>query len=62
MANHGVLAVGTDLSAALALAMEIEWLAGVVRRARAHGLPVHVLPDAEIELVKERLRTYGQPP
>jgi L-fuculose-phosphate aldolase len=62
MANHGLLTVGTDLSAALALAIEVEWLAGVVRRARAQGLPVHVLPDAEIECVKERLKTYGQPP
>ena len=62
MANHGMLAVGTDLTTAVALAIEVEWLAGVVRRARAHGLPVHVLPDAEIECVRDRLKTYGQPP
>jgi L-fuculose-phosphate aldolase len=62
MANHGLLTVGPDLGTALDLAIEIEWLAGVVRRARAHGVPVHVLPDVEIELVTARLETYGQPP
>jgi L-fuculose-phosphate aldolase len=61
MANHGMLAVGADLLEALALAVEIEWLARVVRLTRAHGEEVHVLPDAEIARVREQLKTYGQP-
>jgi L-fuculose-phosphate aldolase len=61
MANHGMLAVGRDLVAALSLAVEIEWLARVVRLTQAHAGQVHVLPDDEIARVIERLRVYGQP-
>lgn len=61
MANHGMLAVGADLPEALALAVEIEWLARVVRLARGHGGEAHVLGDDEITRVRDRLRTYGQP-
>ena len=61
MANHGMLAVGRDLSSALSLAVEIEWLARVVRLTQAHDGEVHVLPEDEIARVVERLRTYGQP-
>ncbi len=60
MANHGLLAVGASLDAAVALAVDVEWLAGVHRRAVLLGQPV-VLPDDEIARVAERLRTYGQP-
>jgi L-fuculose-phosphate aldolase len=60
MANHGAIAIGPDLGAALALAVEVEWLCGVARRARQLGEPV-ALDAAEIERVAERLATYGQP-
>ncbi len=59
MANHGLLTVGPTLEAAVALAADVEWLAGVWRRASALGQPV-VLPDDEIARVAERFRTYGQ--
>jgi L-fuculose-phosphate aldolase len=61
MANHGLLAVGPDLDAAVALALDVEWLARVVRLARSHGQPLRVLPDDEIARVAERFGTYGQP-
>jgi L-fuculose-phosphate aldolase len=61
MANHGMLTVGRDLPSALSLAVEIEWLARVVRLTQAHAGEVHILPDDEIACVVERLRTYGQP-
>jgi L-fuculose-phosphate aldolase len=61
MANHGMVAVGRDLPSALSLAVEIEWLARVVRLTQAHDGEVHVLPEDEIARVVERLRTYGQP-
>jgi L-fuculose-phosphate aldolase len=61
MANHGMLAVGGNLAAATTLAIEIEWLARVVRLTRAHAAEPHVLPDDEIERVVDKLRTYGQP-
>ena len=62
MANHGMLTVGVALEQATALALEVEWLARVVRLASCHTGPVHVLPDDEIARVAEQFRTYGQPP
>lgn len=59
MANHGLVALGRDLGSAVSLAVELEWLAAVDRRARTNGEPV-VLPDAEIERVVERFRGYRQ--
>ena len=61
MANHGVLATGPDLDAALATAVEIEWVARVWRLAKGHGEAVHILDGAEMARVAARLRDYGQP-
>ncbi len=61
MANHGAVAVGPDLATAAALATDVEWLCGVWRRALQLGTP-EVLDDAEIARVRERFRSYGQPP
>jgi L-fuculose-phosphate aldolase len=61
MANHGMLAVGRDLPDATSLAVEVEWLARVVRLTRADPAGAHVLADDEIARVRERLRGYGQP-
>ena len=60
MANHGAITVGSDLAAASALALDVEWFCGVYRRALAIGVP-HVLDDAEIRHVSVAFRTYGQP-
>ena len=60
LANHGMIAVGTSLSAALALAVEVEALAEQYWRALQIGTP-NVLPDAEMEVVLAKFRTYGQP-
>lgn len=60
MANHGMIALGDDLDAALSLAHDVEWLAAVHRRARQLGDPV-VLPADEIARVAERFGHYGQP-
>jgi L-fuculose-phosphate aldolase len=60
MANHGLLAIGSTLAAAVALAADVEWLAGVWRRASMLGGAV-VLPDDEIALVTDQFRSYGQP-
>ena len=60
MANHGVLTVGATLDAAVDLAADVEWLAGVHRRAITLGEPV-VLPDEEIARVAAQLESYGQP-
>jgi L-fuculose-phosphate aldolase len=60
MANHGAIALGPDLDAAVSLALDVEWFCGVVRRARQHGEPI-VLTDDEIERVAVLFQTYGQP-
>jgi L-fuculose-phosphate aldolase len=59
MANHGLLAVGASLDAALSLAVEVEALCAQYWRAKLMGEPV-LLDDAEMDVVLERFRHYGQ--
>jgi L-fuculose-phosphate aldolase len=59
LANHGMIAVGGSLAAALALAVEVEALAEQYWRALQIGEP-NLLPDAEMAVVLEKFRTYGQ--
>ena len=59
LANHGVIATGSDLPAALALAEEIEALAGQYCAALATGTPV-LLGAAEMQHVLERFKDYGR--
>ncbi len=58
LANHGLIAVGTDLAAALALAGEVENLAAQYCTALAVG-KVRILDDTEMRRVVEKFRTYG---
>jgi L-fuculose-phosphate aldolase len=58
LANHGVIATGSDLAAALALAGEIENLAVQYCAALTIG-DVRTLPDLEMRRVVEKFRTYG---
>ena len=60
LANHGVIALGTDLSAALTLAGEVENLAAQYCAALALG-DVRILDEAEMRRVLEKFRTYGKP-
>jgi L-fuculose-phosphate aldolase len=59
LANHGVIATGADLAAAVSLAAEVENLALQYCAALALG-DVRILDDAEMRRVLERFRTYGQ--
>jgi L-fuculose-phosphate aldolase len=59
LANHGVIAVGSDVAAALALAGEIENLANQYCTALALG-DVRILDESEMRQVVEKFRTYGQ--
>ena len=58
MANHGLLCLASDLSRALALAVEIEALARAYLLCLSVGEPV-VLDDAEMERVLEKFKDYG---
>ncbi len=59
MANHGVVAIGRDLAAALELAAEVEILAEQYLKVLSLG-PAHVLSDAEMAVVIEKFKSYGQ--
>ena len=59
LANHGMLVFGRDLRQALDLAIEFESLCEQYWRALQVGRPV-LLDDAEMEVVLEKFRTYGQ--
>lgn len=59
LANHGMLALGASLPAALRLAAEVETLASQYWHAAQLGTP-HVLPHGELEQVRARFAEYGQ--
>ncbi|NBC33847.1 MAG: class II aldolase [Alphaproteobacteria bacterium] len=58
LANHGMIAIGTELRKALALAVEVETLAAQYWRAVQVGEPV-ILPADEMTRVLEKFRDYG---
>lgn len=59
LANHGMLALGKDLKAAMALAVEVESLAGMYWRVLQIGKPI-ILPDEEMAVVLGKFASYGQ--
>jgi L-fuculose-phosphate aldolase len=59
LANHGMLVFGRDLRQALDLAVEFESLCEQYWRALQIGQPV-LLDDAEMAVVLEKFRSYGQ--
>ncbi len=59
MANHGQIAIGETLAAALELAHEVEVLAEQYYKVLTLGT-AHVLPDAEMDVVIEKFKAYGQ--
>jgi L-fuculose-phosphate aldolase len=59
MANHGLLAWGRNLPAALALANEVEALCGQYLRACQIGEPV-LLSHVEMQEVLEKFKDYGK--
>jgi L-fuculose-phosphate aldolase len=60
LANHGIIAVGADLPAALALAGEVENLAAQYCAALALG-DVRILDEIEMRPVLDKFHTYGKP-
>ena len=60
LANHGVIALGTDLDRALSLAGEVEDLAAKYCAALSLG-DVHILGEVEMQRVIDKFRTYGRP-
>jgi L-fuculose-phosphate aldolase len=60
LGNHGVIALGVDVTAALTLAGEVENLAAQYTAALALG-DVRILDASEMLRVVEKFRTYGKP-
>ena len=60
LANHGVMAVGTSLARAHAVAIEVENLAREYLLLLGAGLEPQLLDDAEIERVIGRFTGYGR--
>jgi len=58
LANHGAIALGADLPAALALAGEVENLAAQYCAALGVG-EVQILDQSEMQRVLEKFRSYG---
>jgi L-fuculose-phosphate aldolase len=61
MAHHGMITTGPSLQAALALAMELEWLARTYSIALTLGTPA-LLSDDEMERVLQRFADYRPDP
>jgi len=59
LANHGIIAIGASLAAALTLAGEVENLAAQYCAALALG-DVRILDASEMRRVIEKFRTYGR--
>lgn len=57
LANHGLLVGDKDLPAAFAIAEQIEFCAEIYYRSKSIGEPI-ILPDSEMEIVAEKLRSY----
>jgi L-fuculose-phosphate aldolase len=57
MAHHGMLAIGASLEAALALAIELEWLAATYAQTLQLGAPA-LLSELEMARVLEKFSSY----
>lgn len=60
LANHGSVAIGESIEAALALAEKVEALARLYWQALQVGEPA-LLDEAEMSRVAEKFTTYGRP-
>ncbi len=59
LANHGMVALGGSLPAALRLAAEVETLASQYWHAAQIGTP-HILDHGELDRVRAKFASYGQ--
>lgn len=59
LANHGQVAMGTSLAAALELAHDVEVLAEQYLKVLMLG-PAKLLPDTEMAIILEKFKTYGR--
>jgi L-fuculose-phosphate aldolase len=60
MANHGAVVTAQDIETAVAMAIDLEWLASVYYHAMLAGTP-RILTESQLDAVRERARQlrYG---
>jgi L-fuculose-phosphate aldolase len=60
MANHGAVVTAHDIETAVAMAIDLEWLASVYYHAMLAGTP-RILTESQLDAVRERVRQlrYG---
>ena len=59
LANHGLIAGGSDLKEAFMIAESVEFCAEIYCRTRAMGQPL-VLNDPEMSVIIEKFKNYGK--
>ena len=59
LGNHGMIALGRDLTDALAVAVEVESLCEQYWSALQIGVP-NILSDAQMQEVIEKFKSYGR--
>lgn len=59
LANHGLVAIGSDMKSAFNVAEEIELVARIFYQAKSIGQPV-LVDDAEMKRVVAKFASYGQ--
>ena len=59
LANHGLIAGGTDMKEAFMIAESVEFCAEIYCRTRAMGQPL-VLNDAEMAAIIKKFKNYGK--
>lgn len=59
LANHGAIAIGETMEAALELAHGVEALAAQYVKVLSLG-GAHILPDEEMQVVVEKFKSYGR--
>lgn len=59
LANHGLLTGGSSLQEAFNITEQIEYCAELYYRTKCIGEPA-IISDEEMELMKEKFKTYGQ--
>ncbi|MCI8513724.1 MAG: aldolase [Lachnospiraceae bacterium] len=60
LGNHGLVVCGKDIKSAYGLAKNMEYIAELQYRAMCIGKP-NVLSDADMDVVIEKFKSYGQP-
>ena len=61
LGNHGLVVYGSSIKSAYSLACNVEYIAELQYRAMCIGTP-NVLSDADMAVVMEKFKTYGQTP